>query len=198
MAGRDQRVEVVTQVGVGERRAVLGAGRDHQRQDVLALGQPRIGAGGGDLLVEQRVEHVALAPVDLGELVEPRAALDGGVVQRDRLGREGEDRVEDHAETVAEVIVRHSEDGLEDDLEREALGDREDRRHAARLPRIELPLHEPLHRSRIRAHPIAVKRRREQPAACEVLAGLEQHQRPLPQSLPQQVVGVPLHARDRR
>ena len=155
----------------------------------------RVRAGRGDLLVQHRVEHIALAPVHLDQLVPARAALDRGVVEGDRGRGQVEHRVKDRSQSVAHAGVRDPEDGVEDHVERQALRDLDHGHLGSRGPRVELVLHEPLHQPRVATHPFAVERWRQQLAAGEVLGRLEQQQRPVAEGFAQQVVGVSFRRR---
>ncbi len=53
MAGNEQRHELVAHVSVVDRPAALVAGLQEERQDVLALVQPRVSAPATDLVEEE-------------------------------------------------------------------------------------------------------------------------------------------------
>ena len=73
MSGEQQGHELVAQLGVAHRLAVLEAGGDEHREDVLAAREVRVGAPLGDLGGQQLVDF-GVATLQRGERVGPAEA----------------------------------------------------------------------------------------------------------------------------
>ena len=182
MAGEQQGHQLVAKLGVAHRLAVLEAGGDEHREDVLALVEVRVGAALGDLGGQQLVD-LGVAPLQRGERV---AARPKRRASRTRSCSSGEEvsasrSREQLAQPRDAPWVADAEDGAQDHLERQRLHARVDREGLADGPGC---------RSRgvassaiirlVGAHPLAVKGGKHQPPPREVLVALEQQHRARP------------------
>jgi hypothetical protein len=105
--------------GVGQRRAVLVARADEHRQDVVAVGDARVGAALADERVERPVD-----PVAQPRHRAPRAGRAEVLAQRHHRGRRGE-QLQPPAQVLARLRQRRAgleaEDRAQDHLERDRL-----------------------------------------------------------------------------
>ena len=85
-------------------------------------------------------------------------------------------RVVDGAQARASLVVADAEDDPHDHLQREVLCARQNRDLPTVLPPIQLGLHQLRDHIRVCAHPLAMERRQQQLAPCQVLIGFEQEQ----------------------
>jgi hypothetical protein len=170
---RDQQGhELIADLGVVHRLAVLEACRHEHREDVLA----RVRATLGDLQVQQRVD---LAPQAL-ESRQRVGPTDAPRQQDGELQAGGRGLREQAAEPVGQPLpalgVGHAEHRAQDHLERHALHALVDRERLALGPRLDLARDDVTDRRLIGAHARAVERRQHEPPARQVLAALEQQE----------------------
>ena len=175
--GEQQRHQLVADLGVVHRLAVLEPRRDQQRQDVLA----RIGPPRGDLRRRACGRSPAAAP--------PGFASGSGPPKR-RESSTPNCRLADDVPASSSprrspsrsrcAGVGDAEHRPQDHLERDRLHPRVQRERLARRPAVDLARDDLAHRRLVRAHARAVKRRQHQLAPREVLAPLEQQQRARP------------------
>ena len=171
--GEQQRHQLVADLGVVHRLAVLEARAHEQRQDVLA----RVRAALGDLRAQHRVDLVP-ERLEPGERVGAAEAAreQHGELQPGRRGA-GQQPAEAVGEPRAAGGVGDAEDRAQDHLERDRLHPRMQRERLLLGPALDLPRDGLAHDRLVRAHALAVERRQHQLAAREVLAPLEQQQR---------------------
>ncbi len=167
MPGDEQRQQLVAQLGVAHRAAVLVRGLQQQRHDVVALGQVRGGAALGDLRIDRAVDALKLAP----ERRHAGDALGAERHQGDPLEGVGDD-VEQPAQLAAQLIharpLGDAEHRPQDDLHRHRLHARAQRIGLAERPALDLPCGDFGHQRAVALHPLAVKRRQQQPALAQV------------------------------
>ena len=181
VAGEQQGHQLVAQLGVAHRLAVLEAGGDEHREDVLAACEVRVGAPLGDLGGQQLVDlgHAAL---QRGERVGPAEAPgEQDPKLKPRRGGLGEQVGEQRPEPRDARWVADAEDGAQDHLERQRLHARVDREGLAGGPGVDLAGGELRDDPLVGAHPLAVEGREHQPPPREVLVALEQQDRARPQ-----------------
>ncbi len=177
VAGEQQGHELVAKLRVAHRLAVLEAGRDQQREDVLAACQVRVGAPLGDLGGQQLVD-LGQAALQRGQRVGPPEAPGEQDPQlKPRRGGLGEQVGEQGPEPGDARWVADAEDGAQDHLERQRLHARVDRECLAGGPGVDLAGGELRDDPLVGAHPLTVERGKHQPPPREVLVALEQQDR---------------------
>ena len=176
MPGDEQGQQLVAHLLVAHRAAVLVAGADQHREDVVALlqipGPPPL----GDLAVDQLVD-----PVD------PPAE---GPSRRTRCGPDQEHRqeepwvggeVEEVAQRVAQLgqplALADAEDGAQDDLQRDRLHPRAQLVGGPRWPALDLACGDLGHRLPVALHPLAVEGRQQQATLAHVRLLVEDEDR---------------------
>ena len=169
MAGHQQGHQLVAQLLLRHRRAVLVARGEQHRQHVVALLGVGLGAALVDQLEQQGVDVVAA----LQELLEAAAALEERehrrrVVAQLEVLRQG---VPDRVQPRAGV---EPEDRAQDHLERERLEAGVERDRLVERPGRYLALGHLLEQAAERRHPLAVERGQHQLALGEVGALVEQ------------------------
>jgi hypothetical protein len=199
VAGDEHRHELVAQLGVGHRAAVLVARVQQHRQQVVARAGPRVALGDGrelraalgDLGVDQRVDARPLAavraPRAAGTEVDPRQPrrVAGGDRQR-----QVEQRRQQAAQLVAAGRVAHAEDDLEDHVHRDPVHDRAGRDRRVRGPGGDV-LQCALAREPLPARqPPAVQRPEDDSAQPQVLGLVEHDHRARSRRLLEQPVGL--------
>jgi hypothetical protein len=156
-------------------RTVLVASGEQQREDVVAVLRSL------PALVDQLVQQL-VGPVTHLREADPRAAAEVAALQlgdgRGRLGAEVENRREQLAELVQAPAGIEAEDSAQDDLERQALKPRMKRRRLIARPAGDLALGDVPHQAGQALHLLSVKGREHQLALLEVLALVEEDQRP--------------------
>ena len=180
VARHEQRHELVAQVAVARRVAVLVALLEQHRQHRVVA---RIGAAAGDHLEQQRVEVLHPQPE-----AAPRAArAEIALHERHREHpRHRAHRVERAVDRLAQLrrlaLAAYAEDDLENRLERQPLHALD--RHDAAVPTAQLRARELRDQRLKRPHPLAVERRLDQPALAEVLVAVEQRDRVISRERP--------------
>jgi hypothetical protein len=174
--GKQQRHQLILELGVGQRRPVLGPGGDEQRQHVVAA--LRLGAVGGDLLPDQTLR---LGPgADRGLQPPEPAAAEGREAalhdhrQRVRLQHLRQRR----PQAVGARPLGDAEHGPQDRLERDPLHRGMDRELGADRPAAELGDGDLLDQAGVALDRLAVERRQQQLAQRHVLGAVLEHHRP--------------------
>ena len=176
VAGDEQRDELVAQLPIAHRRAVLVAGLHEHREDVVALGQVVALATSGDLGEQQLVDGVDGAP-------EAPVALNavGAADRHHREPRRARDPVEHPPQAPLELVhaaaLAHPEHGAHDHLEGDGLHPRPQRQRLAPRPARDLLARRLLHDLAVALHALAVERREHEPAVDHVLRLVEQQHR---------------------
>ena len=177
VAGEQQRDELVAQLAVGHRLAVLVTGLQQQREDVVTLGERGVVAPARDLLEQHRVHGGDLA-------LERRAEVERADPPRhvheqlgERSGDVGERGLDRRADPRAPPRVIEPEDRLQDHLERDRLEARLQREGLARGPAVDLALGGLRDELAVGGHALAVERRQEQLALAHVRGAVEQQDR---------------------
>ena len=120
VSGEQQRHQLIAKLGVAHRLAVLEAGRDEHREDVVAACEVRVGAPLGDLGGKQLVDlGVARFSAASGSGPPKRRASSDAELQHWRGGL-GEQVGEQRPQPRDARRVAHAEDGAQDHLERHA------------------------------------------------------------------------------
>ena len=172
--GDEQRHQLVAQLLVGHRGAVLVARLQQQREHVVALGRRR-GAALADLLVEDLVGGRGG-----GAKARPRAPVavpahaEGEGEHAPTRGGDVEDLAQRGAQRVEAGRVLDPEYGAHDHLERDGLGVGEDGERLAHRPARHLALGRLAHDLGVGGHPLSVERGQEQLALAHVLRAVEQ------------------------
>ena len=175
VSGEQQRHELVAQLPVAHRAAVLEARREQQREHVRA--GHRAAAPRGDVGQQQLV--------DLGgqrrEALERRGAAEPArgehaEADRDRGGAVEQLRQHD-AQAREPVAIGDAEDDAQDHLERDRAHPRLERQLGPHGPALDLGARDLRHRGLIAAHALAVKGRQHHAPALQMLLALEQEQR---------------------
>jgi hypothetical protein len=169
--GDEQRHELVAQLAIGHRPAVLVARCEQHREHVVGL-LPRAAA-----LVDQREDERVGVRAHVHE-ARPRreraeAAAERGQ-QRQRGGSEVEQLPQRGPQLVELRTGGEAEDRAQDDLERQRLGALVQREVPVRAPGGDLALGHLLHHADERAHPLAMEGGQHQLALRQVLAPVEQ------------------------
>ena len=173
VAGDEQRHQLVPQLLVGHRRAVLVAGEEHHREHVVA-------ALGVATLVDQRLDLLVGLGADPEEAadhrVQPAEALHRGD-QADRAHRELEHVGEQAAKRVEALAPLEPEDRPQDHLEGQRLHVGMERDRALGRPGLDLGLGDRGDDAAQRLHPLAVEGRQQQLPLAHVTALVEQQDR---------------------
>jgi hypothetical protein len=177
--GNQESDELVTQLFVGHRLALLVAGEQEHREDVLTLIEVGNRSAPIDLLVDQLVH-------------EPPAVLEA-LPHRGTEPAAGQ-REQEHAEPVGGGIHHCSHPPLQlllaralldaehrahDHAERQRLHRGQQRERLPHRPRVDRPVGGLAHDLLVGAHPRAVERREQQLAVAHVLGAVQQQHRPL-------------------
>jgi len=174
VAGEQHRHELVAQLPVGHRPAVLVARLEQQREDVAALGPVRLPAALRDLLVDERV-----GPLE--QATQPAPRTPPPQVTSQQLGQSQQHgRVQDRRQHAMQALdprrLGDAEDDPRDHLERQrarALAHREPLADppARRFRLGDLADHRPA-----LVHGRALQRRQQQPALPQMLRSVEHEQ----------------------
>ena len=182
MAGEQQRQQLVADLLVGQPVALLVAGEQQRREDVVALLQLGLGPAAGDLGEEDLVD---------GPLAAPRTPAPPGARRRPRTTR-----ADHHQPAAARERLDHrragapaarpgpapgvvAEHGPQDDPQRQRLHRRQHRERLADRPAVDLGVGAVAHRLGVGEHLPAVERGQHQPAMAQVLGAVEQQHRAL-------------------
>ena len=177
MAGEQERDQLVAQLAVGQRLAVLVAGGQQQREDVAAARRRRVAAAALDLLVEQRVDAVAIAHEAAPGAARPEVlphALERAT------GLSDESRGSRRFELGHALGIGDAEDGADDHLHRDRLGDGARADRLARPPAVDLAVGDLLDQLGVVRDRLAVERRQHQLAHAHVRLAVEQQDRRRP------------------
>ena len=176
VTGGEQGQQLVADFGVAHRAAVLVAGGDQHREDVVALLEVLGFAAGPDLGVDQPVDAVHRA-AEPGQATDPPRAEQG---HRDQLLGVAE-QIEVAAQGVAQLVqalaLAGAEDGAQDDLQGQRLHARAQRVGLAARPALDLTLGDRGHDRLVGLHALAVERRQQQLALTDVPLLVEHQQR---------------------
>ena len=170
------------------RLAVLVAGEQQHREDVVALGQVGRRAALGDQRVELAVDgaQVALAHEPAHDRVLEAQQRDHH--QRARVARPVDEALQRRAQSRHRLAVLDAEDGAHDDLERDRLRVRAQREGLARGPRRDRALGRLAHDLAVAVDALAVEGGQHQLALAHVLVAVEQQQRVRPERRAQDLV----------
>ena len=173
MARHEQRDELVAQLPVRQRLAVLVARLHEHREDVVAVGDAGVVAAAPDLRVERLVERVARADEARPWAPRPEVAAHRRE-QRHRVRA----RLEQPDHAVADVREARAalvaEDHAQDHVERDRLHPRLERDRCAERPVVHVLGGDLGHQLLVAAQPLAVERRQHQLPLPQVLAPVEQ------------------------
>ncbi len=175
VAGGEEREQLVAQLGVGHRRAVLVPRLEQQREHVVALLLAALGPPVGDLRVDQLVHRRQRAP----ELRRRREPAKVSVEERDPVQHAGRlpERRDALAEQVHPLPVAHPEDGAQDHLERDRLHARPQGEGLADRPAGHLALGGLGHHLHVAADALAVEGRQQELPLAHVAVLVECEQR---------------------
>ena len=176
VAGDEQRHQLVAQLLVGERAALLVASLEQDRQHVVALLDVGGTAAAGDLVVDLGIGRGPQAQEALPDVAADRAADLGQRDHRERaaLHADIEHRRESLAQPREPVGVVDAEDGPHDDLQRDLLRSRPQSERLAHRPARDLLLRDLAHHVAVALHALTVEGREHQLALAHVLAAVEQ------------------------
>ena len=174
VSGHQQRHQLVAQLLVGHRAAVLVAGLQQQREHVVALLEVGCAAALTDLLVDQRVGRRSHRREQVGARESPRAER-----REHRHAARARPPLERAPEGLAQArpafVVLHAEDGSDDHLERDPLHRGADGVGLPRRPALDLLGCHLGHRLLVAAHALTVEGGQHQLALGHV-RGLVEHQ----------------------
>ena len=175
VSGEQQGHQLVAQLAILHRRAILEPGREQHREDVVALGEIGAAAVLGDLGIEELVG----ARAQLGEAAEHRqlAHARSGKAQGNGRGARRKDRDQSVAESLAAVGVLDSEHGAQDHLEGDLLHARVKGELGPLRPAGDGALGRLADHLLIAAHALTVEGRQHQLAPAQMLLVFLQEQR---------------------
>ena len=189
VAGDQQGQQLVADLGVAHRAAVLVAGGDQHREDVVALGEVLGQAALGDLGVDQLVDPLDAA-AEGGDVADPLRSDQEDRSEEPRVGGEVEEAAQSRPQRVHPCPVVDAEDSLEDDLQRYRLHPRSQLVGGAGRPALDLPHGDLGHRLAVALHPLAVERRQQQLALADVRLLVEDQDRVLAEDRAQDLVAL--------
>ena len=179
MAGAEHRHQLVAEFFVAHRLAVLVAGAQQQREDVVALLVAGFGPPHPDLLEDEFVQRFARA-----DEPRPRAGR-AEVAAQHREGGDDADAageiVDQPLEAPQPALVVDAEDGAHDHRQGDPLGVRSQRERLADRPSLHLPPGHRHHQLAVALDPLAVERRQQQLALTHVRLVVEGEDRVRPQ-----------------
>ena len=177
VARGEQRHQLVAQLHVGHRRAVLVSRREQQRENVVALLAVVRGTPVGDLRVDQLVDGGQRLAESRRRGEPAEVALEERHPVQD--ARQLAERRDALAEEVHALVVAHAEDRAQDHLERDRLHARAQLDLLAERPARHLALGGLGHHLHVAAHALAVEGREQQLALAHVALLVEREQRVL-------------------
>ena len=174
--GHEQRHQLVAQLLVGHRAAVVVARLEEEREHVVALLEVGCVAARADLLEDQVVGRLERPP-QCAPLRDAARAEQRELRHPPWVGRPGKTAPKGVPEPLQPLRLRHSEDAPHDHLERDRLHRRPRRHRLAGRPALDLACGDLRHRLLVAAHAPAVERRQHQLALRHVGVVVEQQHR---------------------
>jgi hypothetical protein len=188
VAGRQQGHELVAQLGVGHRLALLVAGEQQHREHVVALGQVGRRAALRDQRVELAVDGAQVAPAHDPAHDRVLEAQHRDHDQRARVAGPVDEALERRAQARHRRAVLDPEDGAHDDLERDRLRVRAQREGLAGGQRRDGALGRLAHDRAVALDAFAVEGRQHELALAHVLVAVQQEERVGPERGAQDLV----------